>query len=46
MTVPDPPWEDGQGWRVLGPDGNVIDSGPPIQLEEHFGLPDEEDVNG
>jgi len=40
---PDPGWEDGQGWRILSPGGDVIDSGPPITLEEHFGWTDEED---
>lgn len=23
-----PPWEPGQGWRVLDPDGHVVDAGP------------------
>jgi len=41
-----PPWEDWQGWRVLDADGNVVAAGAPVVLEEHFGLPDEEDVNG
>ena len=45
MTA-EPPWEDGQGWRILGPGGEVVASGPPIELEEHFGLPDEEDIDG
>jgi hypothetical protein len=40
---PDPGWEDGQGWRILGPGGDVLDSGPPVELEEHFGWTDEED---
>ena len=39
-ALPDPPWEDDQGWRVLDPDGNVIASGPPTTLEEHFGVLD------
>jgi len=43
VTHPDPPWDDDQGWRILDPAGNVIASGPPIQLEEHFGLPDDEE---
>jgi hypothetical protein len=37
QTRTEPPWEDGQGWRVLAPDGTVLDSGPVIRLEEHFG---------
>jgi hypothetical protein len=46
MSGPDPAWEADQGWRVLDADGNVIASGPPIEIEEHFGLPDEqENVN-
>ena len=40
----DPPWEDDQGWRVLDPDGNVIASGPPTVLEEHFGVAEEEEI--
>lgn len=23
-----PAWEPGQGWRVLDPDGHVVDAGP------------------
>jgi hypothetical protein len=23
-----PPWEPDQGWRVLDPDGHVVDAGP------------------
>ena len=42
----EPAWEDGQGWRVLDAAGNVIESGPPIVLEEHFGWLDEEDTDG
>lgn len=42
----EPAWEDGQGWRILDPDGNVIASGPPIVLEENFGWLDEEDASG
>jgi hypothetical protein len=40
---PDPDWTEGQGWRILGPDGGLVDSGPPIQLEEHFGWLDDDE---
>ena len=40
---PDPEWADGEGWRVISPGGDVLASGPPVQLEEHFGLPEGEE---
>jgi hypothetical protein len=44
--VSEPPWEDGQGWRILDAAGNVVAAGAPIQIEEHFGLPGEEELDG
>lgn len=41
----EPPWEQWQGWRILDADGNVIESGAPVEIEEDFGLPAEENMN-
>jgi len=30
---PTPDLEQAPGWQVLDPDGNVVDSGPIVQLE-------------
>ena len=32
-----PAWEPDQGWRVLDPDGNVVDSGGQTVLEADSG---------
>jgi hypothetical protein len=38
-AVPEPPaWEDGQGWRVLTPDCQVVSAGGQIFLEATFDL--------
>lgn len=33
-------------WRVLDPDGNIVDWGPGISLEMSTSIGDEEAVNG
>jgi hypothetical protein len=39
LAVPKPPaWEPDQGWRVLDPDGHVVDAGPRVLLEATFDL--------
>jgi hypothetical protein len=39
LAVPVPPaWEPDQGWRVLDPDGHVVDAGPRVLLEATFDL--------
>lgn len=32
------PWEEGAGWRVLDPEGNVISSGPGIEMHMSAGV--------
>jgi hypothetical protein len=39
LAVPKPPaWEPDQGWRVLDPDGHVVNAGPRVLLEATFDL--------
>jgi len=33
QPTPAPDLEQAPGWQVLDPDGNVVDSGPIVQLE-------------
>ena len=46
---PEPDWEPDQGWRVLDPDGHVVNAGPrtllvaTLELGELLGI-DEEQV--
>ena len=35
---PEPPWEPDQGWRVLDPDGHVVNAGPRTLLYATFEL--------
>jgi hypothetical protein len=44
MTEPERP----VGWLVLDPDGNVVDFGPPIELEmvTQMGEPEQEVTDG
>ncbi len=39
LAVPEPPaWEQGQGWRVLTPDCQVVSAGGQTLLEATFDL--------
>lgn len=39
VAVPVPPaWEPDQGWRVLDPDGHVVNAGERVLLEATFDL--------
>jgi hypothetical protein len=39
LAVPEPPaWEPDQGWRVLDPDGHVVNAGGRTLLEATFDL--------
>jgi hypothetical protein len=39
LAVPVPPaWEPDQGWRVLDPDGHVVNAGPRVLVEATFDL--------
>jgi hypothetical protein len=40
--TPGPDLEQAPGWQVIDPDGNVVDSGPIVQLEA-VGNPDGEE---
>ena len=35
---PEPAWEPDQGWRVLDPDGHVVNAGPRTLLYATFEL--------
>jgi hypothetical protein len=35
---PEPAWEPDQGWRVLDPDGHVVNAGPRTLLYATFDL--------
>ena len=39
-----PEWEPDQGWRVLDPDGHVVNAGPRTIIYATFEMPGFEDV--
>jgi hypothetical protein len=39
-----PEWEPDQGWRVLDPDGHVVNAGPRTILYATFEIPGFDDI--